>query len=393
MRKKILGINGLGRVGKLILWTKIFQKEFDEIVVNFGRDVGCSFDDVIDYIVKDSTYGRLDAYLFGAASRQSVEVRGNEAKRFILINGVKINILTTHRNPKEIDWRGAEIIIDTPGKFNFPDRDKDHPKGSVRGHFDNPTVKKVVISSPFKLDEGDKLPKDSTMVVLGINGHDYKPKQHHIISNASCTTTCLVHMFKPLLQCYGPSALTSFAMDTIHAETGKQTVLDCVPAAGESDPCKSRSAFNNIFLTTTGAANAIKYVLPEIAEVPFIAQSIRVPTITGSLVVLTSEMQPQNDIEPTKENINRVYKKLADVDTKGYLRFSSERNVSSDIIGSPAAATIIEGSQTQAVVVGEARTNSFAPQKIRVFGWYDNELGSYVNMLSDQISVVAASIE
>lgn len=393
MTELILGINGLGRVGKLTLWTQIARKEFSEIVVNVGREVGGSFDEIISYIRKDSTYGRLDTYLFGAASRKEAEISSDETKSLIIIEGIRIYIRKQDRNPRDIDWGGAHLVIDTTGKFNCPNHPSHYHTGSARGHLEHSSVRKVVISSPFKFYGDDKVPDDSTMVVLGVNDHDYDRKKHHIISNASCTTTCLAHMLGPLVQYFGPGALKSFSMDTVHAATGKQTVLDCVPAVGETDPCKSRSVLNNIFLTTTGAAGALKYILPEIADVPFIAQSIRVPTITGSLVVLTVDVEPSNLTDPTKENINNLFRHIAEKDPKGYLRYSETRNVSSDIIGAPFAAAMIEGAQTQVVKVGEAiLPHGIFKQKIRLFGWYDNELGSYVNMLADHISVVADSI-
>lgn len=390
MSELVLGINGLGRVGKLTLWTQLGRDDFSKIVVNVGREVGTSLQSILDHIMKDSTYGSLSSYLFGIASRKEVEVQiSTVQENHVVINGKEIVFLKTDRDPCDIDWSGVDLVVDTTGKFNDPDRRSTDERGSVIGHFDgSPSVKKVVLSSPFKIERGGaSVPDDAVVVVLGINDDAYNPLQHRIISNASCTTTCLAHTLKPLVNHFGADALKAFSMEAVHAATSKQTVLDRVPAAGDDDPCKSRSAMNNIFLTTTGAAKTLGPVMPEIAHVSFIAQSIRIPTMTGSLVVLTADIASSDFGEDPKETVNNIMRAAAAADKKHYLKFSEIRNVSSDVIGAPFAAALIEGSQT--VVAPIADTDLM---KVRVYGWYDNELASYVNMLGDQIVTVANSI-
>lgn len=391
MGKKILGINGLGRIGKLILWQFSAGREFDEIVVNLGREVGCSLEDLKRYIEKDSTYGSLDAAMFGMMSDRKINYEVDEKNNTITIDGLKIHILTTHRNPRDIDWKGAQIVVDTTGQFNKPNRSKNHPDGSLRGHLEDCRVKKVILSSPFKLEEGDVLPEDATMVVLGVNGHDYDPYKHNIISNASCTTTALAHMLNPLLHCFGAEAISSFSMSTIHATTGKQTVLDCVPKSGESDPCKNRSAMNNICLTTTGAAIALKEILPEMKQTPFTAKSIRIPLMTGSLVDLTVNVGCQKGLIKTAEDLNDLYVKFReDAQVSKYLKIEKKPTVSSDIVGSPFAAVVIAGSETE--VITTSMQYESCKQQFKIFGWYDNEFASYVRMLRANILMVAHSI-
>ena len=136
-------------------------------------------------------------------------------------------------------------------------------------------------------------------------------------------------------------------MATVHAATGSQEVLDRLPKAGKQDLRKNRSIMNNIILTTTGAANALRLVIPEMEEIGFIAESVRIPISTGSLIILVLNLQEELIGEPiSREFINDIYRQAALVDPNGYLNYSDEQNVSGDIIGMPRAATIIEGHET-----------------------------------------------
>lgn len=386
MKKVVLGINGLGRVGKLLLWNQIAKKEVDSITVNVGREVGESLQDIARYILRDSTYGALSTYLFGAAARKEAVVGIDEDHGLIKIEGLKIFFMRADRNPKDIDWGEARVVVDTTGRFKDPTHQADHPGGSLRGHLGG-HVEKVIISAPFAIGDDKEMPADAVTVILGINGDVYDPEVHCIISNASCTTTCLAHMMKPLLKHFESDRLLSFAIDTIHAVTGKQPVLDCVPASGKVDLCKSRSAMNNIHISTTGAAKALGLVLPEISHVKFIAQSMRIPTMTGSLVSLTMNFTPKHFRGDPVELVNRILSRAADTDEGGYLRFDTQDNVSSDIISAPFAAALIEGSRTQVVDFCD-----LSAKAIRIYGWYDNELGSYVNMLGEQTSAIITSM-
>ncbi|NDY72706.1 glyceraldehyde-3-phosphate dehydrogenase [Desulfobacter hydrogenophilus] len=410
---KILGINGLGRIGKLTLWHHAGRKFFDEIVINVGREVGTGMNDLIHYIERDSTYGRLEAFIHGFRGEPVITDVDPDAGT-LMVNGVKIKILSTDRNPKDIAWadHNVELVVDTTGQFLDPNLESDAPKGSIRGHLEA-GARKVIASAPFKLKQGATVPDDAVTTVMGINDKDYDPVRHCLISNASCTTTCLSHMIKPLLDAFGLKRLLSASMATIHAATGSQEVLDRLPKTGKTDLRKNRSIMNNIILTTTGAAKALQQVIPEMANIGFIAESVRIPTATGSLIVLVINLQEELNKPPIKrERINQIYKDTAQKQSDGYLIFTEEQNVSSDIIGTPRAAAVIEGHEThtrtacisinlehmqgiEKEVLENFKDRVCAIQVTQavIYGWYDNEMASYVNMLGDRTVTVAESME
>jgi glyceraldehyde 3-phosphate dehydrogenase len=247
---------------------------------------------------------------------------------------------------------------------------------------------------------------------MGINENDYDPRRHKVISNASCTTTCLAHMMKPLINAFGPKKIMSASMATVHAATGSQEVLDRLPKTGNTDLRKNRSIMNNIILTTTGAANALRLVIPEMEEIAFIAESVRIPVTTGSLIILVVNFQE----EPsgpfiTRDTINDIFHAAASENHKGYLHYTNKQNVSSDIIGLPRVATVIEGYEThtrtaeatidlQKVPGIEKEVLANSQNKIIrvpvtqavIYGWYDNEMGSYVNILGDRTVSIAENM-
>jgi glyceraldehyde 3-phosphate dehydrogenase len=405
-----LGINGFGRIGKLSLWHHVSRKYFNEIVINLGRKVGTSLADIVHYTERDSTYGRLSAYLYGHASK-SVISEPNETNGSLLINGIKVTFLRERRNPANIAWRNhnVQLVVDTTGRFLDPTKPADHPKGSLRGHLEA-DAKKVVASAPFKIkDKGTPCPDDAITTVMGINGNDYDPRRHRLISNASCTTNCLAHMIKPLLNVFGAKRILSASMATVHAATGSQQVLDRLPATGKTDLRKNRSILNNIILTSTGAAKALALVIPEMKEIGFIAESVRIPNTTGSLIILVLTLQEDISKESiSRKIINDIYRNAAKLDPDGYLHYSEKQNVSGDIIGIPRAAAIIEGKETHTrtaelnidlrnvpgfpedLLSSLNRDTVHAPvTQAVIYGWYDNELGSYVNMLGDRTVSIA----
>jgi glyceraldehyde 3-phosphate dehydrogenase len=221
-------------------------------------------------------------------------------------------------------------------------------------------------------------------------------------------------MMKPLLNVFGSQRILSASMATVHAVTGSQEVLDRLPGDGAGDLRKNRSVMNNIILTTTGAAETLGLVIPEMKEIGFIAESVRIPNSTGSLIILVVNLQE----EPTGESIrreviNELYKEAAEQDPHGYLHFTEEQNVSSDIIAFPRAAAIIEASEThtrtaevnidlqkvcslagdgEASSVGDRGKVRIAITQAVIYGWYDNELGSYVNLLGDRTVSIAESM-
>lgn len=409
----VLGINGLGRIGKLSLWHHVGRKYFNEIVINVGREVGTSMDDIVHYIERDSTYGRLEAYLNGYQGKPVITDVNAHAST-LNVNGVRVKILKNHRNPKDIEWadHGANIVVDTTGQFLDPNLSSDDPKGSLRGHL-AAGAQKVVASAPFKLKQGAVMPEDAVTTVMGVNDKDYDPLRHTLISNASCTTTCLSHMVKPLLDAFGIERILSASMATIHAATGSQQVLDRLPKAGAVDLRKNRSIQNNIILTTTGAAKALQLVIPEMAFIGFIAESVRIPTTTGSLIILVMNFQEELNKKPIRrDRINDIYRTAAEQNSNGYLVFTDKQNVSSDIIGTPRAAAVIEGHETHtrtgAININlehmrgidkdvldsiKDHVGSIQVTQSVIYGWYDNEMASYVNMMGDRIVSIAQSLE
>jgi len=406
-----LGINGLGRIGKLSLWHHVAEKSFSEIVVNLGREAGLGLNDIASYIEKDSSYGRLSSYIYGRSGGRIIEEL-NENQGTMLIDGIPVKILRKNRNPKDIAWssEGVNLVVDTTGVFSDPTVLPDSSKGSLRGHLEGGATK-VVLSAPFKIkDKALSMPEDAVTMVMGINEDVYDPSKHNVISAASCTTTCLAYMVKPLLDHFSVSRILTASMVTVHASTGSQVVLDRVPGAGAKDLRKNRSIFNNIILTTTGAAKALGLVIPEMKKIGFIAESVRIPTTTGSLIVLVVTMQDENSENPINRTIiNDIYRNASDGPMKGRLFFTEEQNVSGDIIGLPEAACVIEGTENHtrtafievdpALACSGIEKAGITCSKIQIpitqvviYGWYDNELGSYTNMLGDLICMVADSM-
>ncbi len=406
-----LGINGLGRMGKLMLWRHVAQKRFEELVINFGRNVGNSLQDIAHYLERDSTYGSLGGYLYGYKGQRVIQ-DVNEKTGTMVVDGLKIKILRNTREPKDIQWRehGVSLVVDTTGQFLDPTLPPDHPKGSLRGHLEC-GAEKVIVSAPFKIkDKTSPMPDDAVTTVMGINENDYNPQTHRLISNASCTTTCLAHMMKPLLDAFGPQRVLTASMSTIHAVTSSQAVLDKAPKAGASDLRKNRSIMNNIILTNTGAADTLALVIPEMKQIGFLAESVRIPNTTGSLIILVVNFQEDPSGEPIRRNvINNIYKEAAVRDTRGYLHYTEEQNVSSDIVGLPRAAAIIEGHEThtrtaeanldlqkvgqnekqKSLYEGKQNIIKIPITQAVIYGWYDNELGSYANILGDRAVSIA----
>jgi glyceraldehyde 3-phosphate dehydrogenase len=405
-----LGINGFGRIGKLTLWHHVGRKYFSEIIVNIGRAVGTSLKDIGHYTERDSTYGLLHGFLYGQKTESLISDMDEKAGT-MNIDGVKVRFLRSSRNPAELNWQnhGVKLVVDTTGKFLDPTLPPDYPQGSARGHLEA-GAEKVIVSAPFKIkDKGKAMPDDSVTTVMGINDNVYDPRRHKIISNASCTTTCLAHMIKPLLNALGSKRILSAHMATVHAATGSQQVLDRLPKSGVTDLRKNRSIMNNIILTSTGAANALRLVIPEMKEIGFIAESVRVPISSGSLIILVLNLQEELSGAPiSREMLNDIFRQASADDTKGYLHYTDEQNVSGDIIGMPRAAAIIEGHVTHTRTAEQIIDLKKVPRLEKeflsslkdvviripitqavIYGWYDNEQGSYVNILGDRTVSIA----
>lgn len=396
--KKILGINGIGRIGKLTLWNHLNLRHFDGIVINAGRTLGKKDDDVIHYLTTDSTYGSLHQFLYGHTGK-TCSVRKLEDGLFDF-DGIFVKVLTTERNPRNIPWNreGVRLVVDCTGVFLDPTLPADHSKGSLRGHLEA-GAEKVIISAPFKIkDSSQKMPLDSALFVYGVNHASYDPIKHHIISAASCTTTALAHMIKPLLETKETSNIITASMSTVHAATNNQSILDGPPKSGTDDLRRNRSVMNNIIPTSTGAAIALEEILPEIREIGFMADSIRVPTSTVSLISLNLTFRTvlSETGEPviSRQFINEIYQNAARNSQKDLLMFSEHQNVSSDLAGCQAAV-VIEGHENHTRTgffsidtdtlrdfgVNTSQALSFPVTHAKIFGWYDNEFGCYVNCL------------
>ncbi len=401
LNKNLLGIGSLGRIGKLNLWKQLLLDHFDGFVINLGREVGKNLEAIIHTIDTDSTFGNLSHFLYGHTGKKyELEIIDRDNFEFS-INGKLVKILTKARNPKDIPWgeNGVRLVVDCTGVFADPTAEADKAGGALRGHLAG-GAEKVILSAPFKIkDSSAKMPEDSIMLVYGINHTDFNKSKHHVISAASCTTTALAHMMKPLIETSETSEIMTASMSTIHAATNTQSILDSTPKAGTGDLRKTRSFLNNIIITSTGAAKALEKILPEIQRVGFMADSVRVPVNTSSLITLnlTIASRLDNTGEPVVNRafINDLYTRYADGPSKDLLVISHRQNVSADFIGYDAAA-VIEGAETH-TRTGFIDITADTMKKLglkdphdiqipvthaKIFGWYDNEYGSYVNCLS-----------
>lgn len=405
-RRRALGINGLGRIGKLTLWHQAARGYFDHLVVNVGRQVGKNLEAVCGVIEKDSTYGSMHRFLFGVNAEPCIRI-ADRGKNLLEVAGVPVTVLQAARNPREIGWRahGVQVVVDATGAFDDPTRPEDHPGGALRGHL-AAGAEQVVYSAAFKIeDEALSTPEDAITLVYGCNHELFDPRRHRVISAASCTTTALAHMVKPLLDHLPDSTIMTASMSTVHAATNSQTVLDSVPRAGAKDLRKNRSALNSIILTSSNAARALEQVVTEIRGIGFMADSVRIPIPTESLIVLNvtfqSQITPDGRSSVDRSRINDIYAEAAAGGQKGLLVLSDEQNVPADVRGMKAAV-VIEGVETHTrtgfAEVDLAQIPSLPAELLRhldearirvpvthakIFGWYDNEYGSYTNLLGD----------
>jgi glyceraldehyde 3-phosphate dehydrogenase len=412
--QRTLGINGLGRIGKLVLWYHLGRDDFDRFVVNVGRPVGTSLGSVVEYIAKDTTYGPLHRFLYGQSGLRNMQVV-DEERGLISAYGKEIVILRTARDPKDIPWRdhGVTLVVECTGTFRDPHAEPDAAKGALRGHL-AAGARTVVQSSPFKSKQkGVPLPDDAAILIHGINDYQFDPAKHKLVSAASCTTTALAHMMRPLLERDLTRNMITAGMSTVHAVTNSQPLLDSVPAAGATDLRKTRGALGNVVLTSTNAAAALEQVMPEIGRIGFMADSVRVPTASVSLIILNvtfqSEAQPDGTVSVEREAINAIYQEAAQGEARDLLKYSDEQNVSADILGENAAV-VIEGAETHTRTgfmelkvptsgagAGSEAGASFDTVRVplthvKIFGWYDNEMGSYTYRLGELTTRLAKSM-
>jgi len=315
-----VAINGFGRIGRITLRAALGEKtDLDFVAVNDLVDAK-----TLAYLFKyDSVHGTYQG---------EVKAEGDN----IIIDGKKIRVCS-ERNPASLPWKemGVDIVIESTGFFRSKEQAASHLEAGA---------KKVIISAPAK----GAVPT----IVMGVNEETYRPAQDDIVSNASCTTNCLVPIVKVLIDNFG---IKHAVMTTIHSYTNDQALLD----APHKDLRRARAAALSMIPTSTGAAVAAGKVIPEL-EGKIDGLAIRVPTPDVSLVDLVAEVEK----ETTVDEVNLALRKASQGSLKGILKYSSEPLVSHDFITDPASA-IVDADYTY-VIEGTL---------VKVLGWYDNEWG------------------
>lgn len=410
-QKNLLGINGAGRIGKLTIWHHLHSRKFDGIVLNVGREVGKGLEDLVQALTTDSTYGDLSLFMYGRAGKRcKVEIVDSE-KHIIEIDGFPIKVLMTERNPRNINWKaeGVRVVVDCTGKFLDPSLPDNEGKGSILGHL-TAGAEHVIASAPFKIKQTDFDAENTPTLIYGINNTCFDPSKHKVISAASCTTTGLAHMMKPLLEDPETCHVLTASLSTVHSATNTQSVLDAVPSAGASDLRKNRSVLNNIILSSTGAAKTLEKVIPEIVHFGFMADSIRIPAPSVSLIALNitfnSRMNERGVPYISGDYIRDIYRRAAEGEQKGLLHFSMMQNVSMDLLGLPAAI-VIEGREIhtrtgflkipaeilESIHLTDMQEINIPVTHAKIFGWYDNEFGSYVTCLGKLTEYIASCLD
>ena len=314
-----IGINGFGRIGRLEFRGVLNDPNIEVVAVNDLTDAA-----TLAHLLKyDTNHGTLDA---------DVSVDGDT----IVVNGKRIKVMA-ERDPKNLPWGelGVEYVVEATGIFRSRDQ--------AQWHIDAGAIK-VIITAPAKIED--------FTIVMGVNEGDYKADEHHVISNASCTTNCLAPVAKLIDDNFG---IKKGLMTTVHAYTTDQRILD-LP---HKDLRRARAAAENIVPTTTGAAAAVGLVLPNLKG-KLDGFAIRVPVSTVSVVDLVVETEKP----VTVEAVNAVLKEAAEGDLKGILGFEEAPLVSCDFKGNDNSS-----------IVDAALTKTMGDNMLKVVAWYDNEWG------------------
>ena len=329
-----VGINGFGRIGRNVFRASLKDPNLDIVAVNDLTDPK-----TLAHLLKyDSVLGNLSNQV--SSGPDSITVDGKAIKVF------------KEKDPAALPWEsvGAQVVIESTGRFTDATDAKKHLRGSV---------KKVIISAPAK--------NEDITVVLGVNHDKYDPAKHHVISNASCTTNCLAPVAKVLNDEF---KIVCGTMTTIHSYTNDQVILDFP----HKDLRRARAAALNMIPTTTGAAKALKLVIPELGD-KVDGFSMRVPTPNVSVVDFVAWVEKKT----TKEEVNAALKKATQAGSlKGYLSYEEEELVSSDFKGN-SFSSIVDAPMT--LVVGG--------NCVKVISWYDNEWG-YSCRVRDLINYMAS---
>jgi len=327
-----VGINGFGRIGRNVMRSCLGDKNFEFVGVNDLTDTR-----TLAHLLKyDSVMGNLDHQI--TESGDSITVEGDTFRVF------------SEKDPSAIPWDevGADIVIESTGRFTKAEDARKHLRGSVR---------KVIISAPAKGED--------VTIVLGVNQNVYDPANHHIISNASCTTNCLAPVAKVIHEQFG---IKNALMNTIHSYTNDQQLLD-LP---HKDLRRARAAALSMIPTSTGAAKAVALVIPELKG-KFEGISVRVPTPNVSLVDVVINVEKAT----STEEVNQALKDAANGELKGILAFSEEPLVSIDFRGNPHSS-IVDAENTK-VIDGTC---------MKILSWYDNEWG-YSCRVRDLVKFIA----
>jgi glyceraldehyde 3-phosphate dehydrogenase len=332
-----VGINGFGRIGRNF-WRAVNADGSDRgIEIVAANDLG-DIKTMAHLLKYDTVLGNLPV---------PVSVSGDEIRA-----GEKTIKILAEREPARLPWSdlGVDVVIESTGRFTTGPAARAHLEAGA---------KKVIISAPAK--------EEDITIVMGVNDGAYDPEAHDVISNASCTTNCVAPMAKVLLDNFG---IVKGLMTTIHAYTNDQVILDFP----HKDLRRARAAAQNIIPTTTGAAKATALVLPELKG-KMDGLAMRVPVPDGSVTDLVAELGR----EVTKDEVNEAFRAAAEGPLKGYLYYTEDPIVSSDIVGSPASCTF-----------DSSLTMAFGNQ-VKVIGWYDNEWG-YSNRLADLTALVGSRL-
>ncbi|KPK97875.1 MAG: glyceraldehyde-3-phosphate dehydrogenase [candidate division Zixibacteria bacterium SM23_73_2] len=335
-----VGINGFGRIGRLVYRAGMNNPNLEFVAVNDVTDAK-----TLAHLLKyDSVHGVLNS---------EIKAEGDK----IVVNGRPTQVFS-EKDPSNLPWKelGVELVVESTGKF----RDG----ASAKKHIDA-GAKKVLISAPAK---GSDVPVKT--VILGVNEKDFDPKNDQILTIGSCTTNCLAPVAKVLNDNFG---IVHGFMTTIHAYTNDQNILD----SPHKDLRRARAASVSMIPTTTGAAKALSLVLPEL-EGKMNGVAVRVPVANGSLVDLV--VNTKKDV--TVESVNKAMRKAASGDMKGYIEYTEDPIVSNDIIGNPHSA-IFDALST--MVLGK--------NMVKVFAWYDNEWGFSCRMIEMMEMMVGAYVE
>ena len=266
-----LGINGLGRIGKLSVWHHIARGYFSELVINIGRDAGGGLADIADYIERDSTYGYLGQYLYGHKASRVIE-NLNEEHGTLQVNGIPVTVLRKDRNPKDLPGRrwGSPWWWMPRESFWTQPLPRTTKAGPSRG-----TCKRGPRKSSFQRRSRSRrsllsMPEEAVTMVMGINEDHFNVQPApDDFRRPPARRPAWPFMVKPLLDYFGADKILSASMVTVHAATGSQEVLDRLPDAKSKDLRKNRSIMNNIILTSTGAAKALALVIPEMKRIGF----------------------------------------------------------------------------------------------------------------------------